>query len=411
MPMALENAETVDVLVAGGGPAGLAAAAAAAGEGAAVLLVERRGAIGDPVHTSGATAIDTVERWGVPRSLWHPVSRARFVSTREEAVFEFDEPPLCVIDVRGTYRWLADRAAAAGAHVETGVRLATPLLVDGGVRGAELAGRDGDRAVGAGVVIDATGYRAAVSKQAGLHPGFSRFGVGYEYELRAPACRQDEIVIVVGERHAPTGYGWAFPWGEDRVRLGVGLHHLDTRADPRRHLDALFADAASLGIDLTGAEVVERHEGLLPAERIPERLVGDGLLAVGDAACQATLLAGEGIRISLAAGDRAGRVAARAVAAGDTSAAGLRGYERAFRAEFGRRLRLGYGLNRRLARLDDRGWDGGVRLLRRIPAPAVPLLLQSEFAAAFMRSLMRAPRVWLPLAKVFAGAALDRSER
>jgi digeranylgeranylglycerophospholipid reductase len=402
--------ETVGVLVAGGGPAGLAAAASAAGEGADVLLVERRPAIGDPVHTSGATAIDTVDRWGVPRSLWHPVSRARFVSTHEEAVFEFDEPPLCVIDVRGTYRWLADRAVALGARVETGVRLAAPLLDDGVVRGADLAGRhDGDRTVDAGVVIDATGYRAAVSKQAGLHPGFSRFGVGYEYELRAPACRQDEIVIVVGERHAPTGYGWAFPWGEDRVRLGVGLHHLDTRADPKQHLDALLGDAASLGIDLTGAEVVERHEGLLPAERVPQRLAGDGVLAVGDAACQATLLAGEGIRISLAAGDLAGRVAARAVAAGDTSADRLGEYERAFRAQFGRRLRLGYALNRRLAGLGDREWDASVRLLRRLPPPAVPLLLQSEFGGELVRSLARAPGVWLPAAKILASTALRRA--
>jgi digeranylgeranylglycerophospholipid reductase len=401
--------ESVDVLVAGGGPAGLAAAAAAAGEGAEVLLVERRPTIGDPVHTSGATALDTVLRWGVPPSLWHPVSRARFVSAGEEAVFEFERPPLCVIDVRGTYRWLACRAVERGARVEAGVNVAAPLIADGAVRGAELDGRDGRRAVGAQVVIDATGYRAAVSKQAGLHPGFSRFGVGYEYELRAPACRQDEIVIVVGGRHAPTGYGWAFPWGEDRVRLGVGLHHTDTRADPEQHLEAMFGDAASLGIDLTGAEIVERHEGLLPAERVPERLVGNGVLAVGDAACQATLLAGEGIRISLAAGDLAGSVAARAAAAGDTSRHGLAAYEERFRAEFGRRLRLGHALNRKLVGLDDRGWDASVRLLRRIPAPAVTLLLQSEFTPELARSLVRAPRAWLPVVRIVAGAVRDHA--
>jgi digeranylgeranylglycerophospholipid reductase len=404
------SAEAVDVLVAGGGPAGLAAAAAAAGEGAEVLLVERRPAIGDPVHTSGATAIETVERRGIPRALWHPISRARFVSSGEEAVFDFDVPPLCVIDVRGTYRWLADRAAAAGARVETGARLERLLLRGGVVGGADLVGPDGSRAVTARVVIDATGYRAAVSKQAGLHPGFTRFGVGYEIELRAPACRQDEIVIVVGERHAPTGYGWVFPWGEERVRVGVGLHHVDTRADPQQHLDALVADAEELGVDLTGAEVVERHEGLLPAERVPERLVGDGVLAVGDAACQATLLAGEGIRVSLAAGELGGRVAARAVAAGDTTAAALVAYERAFRAEFGRRLRFGYALNRRLARLDDREWDAHVRRLRRVPAAAVPLLLQSEFTPALLRSLARTPRVWLPIAKVVTRAVLSQPE-
>jgi digeranylgeranylglycerophospholipid reductase len=399
-------ADSVDVLVAGGGPAGLAAAAAAAGEGAEVLLVERRPAIGDPVHTSGATAIQTVERWAIPRSLWHPISRARFASSGEEAVFEFDEPPLCVIDVRGTYRWLADRAVDLGARVETGVRLVRPLLRDGAVCGADLAGSGGARAVDARVVIDATGYRAAVSKSAGLHPGFTRFGVGYEYELRAPTCRQDEIVIVVGRRHAPTGYGWVFPWGGDRVRAGVGLHHVDTRADPKQHLDALLADAHALGVDLAGSEIVERHEGLLPAERLPERLVADGVLAVGDAACQATLLAGEGIRVSLAAGQLAGRVAAHAAAAGDGSRRALLPYERAFRAEFGRRLRLGYALNRKLAPLDDREWDAHVRQLRRVPSDAVPLLLQSEFTPALLRSLARTPRVWLPIAKVVAGAAL-----
>jgi digeranylgeranylglycerophospholipid reductase len=399
-------AESVDVLVAGGGPAGLAAAAAAAGEGADVLLVERRPEIGDPVHTSGATALETVRRWEIPPTLWHPVSRARFVSSGEEAVFEFDGPPLCIIDVRGTYRWLADRAVERGARVETGVSCAAPVMRGGAVRGAELAGPRGSRAVGAGVVIDATGYRAAVSKQAGLHPGFSRFGVGYEYELHAPACRQDEIVIVVGGRHAPTGYGWAFPWGADRVRLGVGLHHTDTRADPKQYLDAILADASTIGIDLTGAEIVERHEGLLPAERMPPRLVGDGVLAVGDAACQATLLAGEGIRISLAAGDLAGRVAAHAVAAGETTTQGLAPYERGFRAEFGRRLRLGYALNRKLAGLDDRGWDASVRLLRRVPAPAVPLLLQSELTPELARRLARAPRVWVPFSKLIAGALL-----
>ena len=309
------RAEEVDVLVVGGGPAGLAAAAAAAVEGASVLLVERRSSIGHPVHTSGATSFETMSRWRIPRRLWHPVSRARFVSSREEADFEFSSPPLCVIDVRGTYRWLADRAAESGARVETGVRFVAPIVEGRRTCGAELTGRGAARRVRAGVVIDASGYRAAVSKLVGLHPGFSRFGVGYEYELHAPRCRQDEVVVVVGERHAPTGYGWVFPWGDGRVRVGVGLHHSDTRQDPKQHLDALVDDSAAIGVDLSGAEIVEHHVGLVPAERLPDRLVGDGVLAVGDAACQATLVAGEGIRLSLAAGDLAGHVAARAVAA------------------------------------------------------------------------------------------------
>jgi digeranylgeranylglycerophospholipid reductase len=401
-------ADAVDVLVVGGGPAGLSAAAAAADAGASVLVVERRPEIGQPVHTSGATAPATIERFGVPRRLWHPVTRIRFVSSAEEAVFEYATPPLCILDVRGTYRWLAARAAERGARVETQARFVAPALEDGAVRGAEVVVRGRKDLIGARVVVDASGYRAAVSKRADLHPGFERFGVGYEYELVAQACRQDEAVIVVGETYAPAGYGWVFPWGEDRVRVGVGVHHADTRADPRRHLDLLVASCGELGVDLSGASVVEHHVGLVPAERLPARLVADGVLAVGDAGCQATLVAGEGIRISLVAGQLAGQVAGRAAVSGDTRREALLPYERGFRKEFGRRLRVGYALNRRLARLDDRGWDDKVRLLRRLPPGAVPLLLQSEFTLSLARELAAAPRTWLPLGRTASAALIGR---
>ena len=265
-------ADAVDVLIVGGGPAGLSAAAAAADAGASVLVVERRREIGEPVHTSGGTALATVERFGVPRSLWHPVPRGRFVSSSEEAVFDYQTAPLCVIDVRGTYRWFASRAVERGARVETRVRFVAPTIERGVVRGAELVSPGGRKLIRARVLVDASGYRAAVSKLAGLHPGFTRFGVGYEYELVAPSCRQDEAVIVVGEDYAPAGYGWVFPWGEGRVRVGVGVHHADTRADPRRYLDVLMAACSKLGIDVSGSSVIEHHFGLVPAERVPARL-------------------------------------------------------------------------------------------------------------------------------------------
>jgi digeranylgeranylglycerophospholipid reductase len=336
-------------------------------------VVERNAEIGEPVRTSGGTSIEFTRSFGIPEALYHPISRVRFVGPNSDAAFDYSDPVMCVLDVRNTYRYLAEQAVENGAVVRTGHQAVATRVHDGRVVGCDE--------ISAAVTIDASGYRSVVSKQSGLHPGFTRFGVGSEYELAAPRCRQDEAVLIVGRRWAPAGYAWVFPWGGDRVRFGVGVHHADVHDDPHELLDALVEGAAAFGVDLSGAGVREVHRGLIPADEPPERLVGDGVLAVGDAACQATLVVGEGIRIAMIAGTLAGDVAAQAVASGNVTREGLAPYERDFRAAYADTLALGRALNERIAAYDDHDWDEALRLLATMPPALVANLLQSQPAA------------------------------
>src|SRR5258707_14246952 len=68
-----------DVLVVGGGPAGLAAAEAAARTGVRVALLERQKEIGYPVHTSGGSWISDMRALGLPAELYHPLPRRAFL--------------------------------------------------------------------------------------------------------------------------------------------------------------------------------------------------------------------------------------------------------------------------------------------------------------------------------------------
>lgn len=393
--MTAASARQVDVLVVGGGPAGLAAARTAADAGLETLVVERELEIGEPVHTSGATTVAAMREFDVTPSCYHVLDRWRFVSPGASATFDAGEDAICALDVRGTYRHLASLARDAGATVRTGARATEPLLEGGRVAGCRVATGEGELEVRARAVVDASGYRAAVARRAGLHPGFTRFGVGAEVELVAPRYDQGEALLVVGERWAPVGYGWAFPWGEGRVRVGVGVHHGDVRDDPRRLLETLLGDADRLGIDLRGARETERHHGLIPAESMPHALVGDGILCVGDAGAQATLVVGEGIRLGLVAGRLGGATIARALAAGAATAGALRPYEEEFRRRFGRNLAIGYALNRRLATYSDRDWDDRVRLLGTVPSELVTRLLMSEFGGRDLALwLLRRPDMW-----------------
>ncbi|HEX8729006.1 MAG TPA: FAD-dependent oxidoreductase, partial [Ktedonobacterales bacterium] len=73
MTAATEGARQYDVLIVGGGPAGLSAAEAAAKAGARVAVLERRKEIGYPVHTSGGSWISDMRAIGVPADLYYPI--------------------------------------------------------------------------------------------------------------------------------------------------------------------------------------------------------------------------------------------------------------------------------------------------------------------------------------------------
>ena len=57
---------------------------------------------------------------GIPPSLYNPVKRYAFCSKNNEVIIEGEKPGAAVLNVRGTYRWLAERARNAGAEIMTG---------------------------------------------------------------------------------------------------------------------------------------------------------------------------------------------------------------------------------------------------------------------------------------------------
>jgi len=317
-------------------------------------------------------------------------------SPNEEVEFVFKKPVGCVIDVRGMYKFLAERASHSGTNILTGVRAEYPLLDGNRVIGCSAKGETGESYnIYSKIVIDAGGYRSSISKKSGLHSGFTRFGVGSEYDMVAPNCRQDEALLIVGNRYAPSGYAWVFPWGQSRVRVGVGILHADARANPQEHLKIFLEEADSFGVDLSGAEIKEHHYGMMPAEGVASQLVGDGIMAVGDAAGQASLVVGEGIRLCMLAGQLAGTVAVQALQSGRFDRQVLEPYEQLFRSKYGRNLIIGHIMNERMATYDDAKWDDKVRLLKAVPPSLLLKFLQSEFSPAeIVPWIATRPNLW-----------------
>jgi digeranylgeranylglycerophospholipid reductase len=399
-----------DVLVVGGGPAGLSAAEAAAKTGARVALLERRKEIGYPVHTSGGSWISDMKALGIPADLYHPIRSVTFLSPNRSARFDYAEPVCCVLDVRGVYQYVAGRAVAAGTELFPGSPVERPIVEDGKVVG--VVAKDHRNRVGewrAPVVIDASGFSSTLVTRVGLRKGFQRYGYGAEYDLMAPNYDQDMLYLIMGSQVAPSGYAWAFPRGKGRVRLGVGVIRPDVDADAREYLDTFTERLPNLAPDFKGASPVEYHTGLFPSEGVVESFVRDGLIATGDSAGQGSTLVGEGIRFALYSGAMAGEVAGEAARAGDTTAERLARYERQWRARFGREMDISYIVNQRIAQWTDAQWDDSMDLLTRLtPAQAADLLRGDYSVGLFLGVLRRNPRLLRTGARKFFDLAMQR---
>jgi digeranylgeranylglycerophospholipid reductase len=298
-------------------------------------------------------------------------------------VFEWAKPVMCVIDVRRVFQFLAGRAIEAGARIRLATAAEAPILEGGRVTGVRTA----TEILHSRVVIDATGYKSALMKQAGLDPGFRRFGVGAEYDLYAPHCDQAEAVLMVGGV-APSGYAWVFPWGAHRVRAGVGIIHPDHRGRPEDFLDRWMSALPGLGVDLRGASPVEQHAGLIPSERFADRFAGDGILGVGDAAGHASSLLGEGIRWAIQAGRMAGEAAADALENGDCSRSALGAFEKKWRKKFGTNLKLAHRINQRIAGWDDAHWDRRMSIVKRMSPDQFAAALRTDLTGGLLWSLL-----------------------
>lgn len=382
-----------DVIVVGAGPAGTSAADYAARQGVRVCLLEKATEIGCPIRTSGATFVPKLRELGIPPHLYHGLRVLRFVGPTRSARFEYPDPVACVLDVRGLYQHLAMEAAARGVEIRLARHVTDACRASDG-RWKITARIAGDQEqYSAPVVIDASGFARVVQLKAKLREPVERFGFGVEYDLFTPEWPEDEAALVVGSRVAPAGYGWVFPRGSGRTRVGVGVIRPDTNARPHDYLDRLLRTSL-VASELKHAQPIEMHVGYIPSEPSGTRFVYDGLLAIGDAAGHASALVGEGIRYAIVAGRQAGAIAGECVRNRDCSSAALRRFEKMWHAEQGRFMRIAYGVNLRLVRYTDQMWDNRVALLQRVPPDLFLRALMSEFTVGWAaRVALHVPQV------------------
>jgi digeranylgeranylglycerophospholipid reductase len=370
-----------DVIVVGGGPAGLLAARDHASAGYSVVVLAEHDQIGVPVHCTGVLGVDAFDELELPRhTILQTAHAARFISADGSSLLIDHERVRSAVIDRGAFDGaLAASASAAGAEIRTGCRVRHIDVASDGVSVSTATGMLPSRAC---VIACGANYR--FNRRLGL--GLPRVFV-HSAQREVPFQQTDCVEVYLGRQVAAGGFGWLVPFrrgGSPYARVGVMCESRARAAFKQlsQRIGARFDVSPEWG---------EPRVKILPLAPVA-RTWSARVLAVGDAAGLVKATTGGGIYFGLLSGKIAAEVLGGALREDRLTASRLREYERRWRARLWPEMRAGLAFRTMATRLNDRAIDAVIELGR--VDGIVPLLKQTadfNWHGAAARSLLRNP--------------------
>ncbi|MEK0349994.1 MAG: NAD(P)/FAD-dependent oxidoreductase [Nitrosopumilus sp.] len=377
-----------DLVVVGAGPAGSSAAFAAAKNGIKVALLEKENSIAETVRTSGVTWIQSIKEFGIPDDCFNPIRNFSFCSPNNEITISDSIPRAAVLDVRKTFRWLANEAKKAGADIFVKINVNEVIKNDkGDIVGIRGSGSNGKITFHSKVVIDASGFPSIVCKAMGFVTQWKRFGAGAEYEAKVEKVDSETWWLMVGQQYSPAGYAWIFPLGNNIVRIGVGIGKPESKVDPTQRLEELMKSKLGPIKKLGKITPIEFHYGLIPNDGLSRKTVYNNLILVGDSAGQANPLVLEGIRYAIKFGRVAGKVSSDAIKTGKTDESELYPYEENWKKEIESKIKSAGKVQDRWIGLSDEEWDKELDIIKELKAEEFIDFIKADFGLSNMIKL------------------------
>lgn len=353
-----------DAIVVGAGCAGSVAAYELAKAGKSVLMIERGNYAGAKNMTGGriyshalkAVFPDFESEAPLERRITH--ERISLMAPDANLTVDFSSEDMKAEGsdsysvLRGPFdQWLASKAEDAGVECIYGIPVEELVKDESG----KIVGvRAGEDEITAEVVILCDGVNSLLSEQAvgAKRPPASGVAVGIKQVIELPASVITDRVLAESDSD---GAAWLFAGdatkgtfgggfmytNRDSISLGIVAGIEATMTEGKAPVYQMLEDLKahpSVAPLIKGGKVVEHSGHMVPEGGInimPE-LTGDGVMLAGESAMMCINLGYQvrGMDFAVAAGMHAGREAAKAIDAGDTSKAGLAGYVRALEDSF-----------------------------------------------------------------------------
>lgn len=331
--------EKFDVIVVGAGTAGCLTAKTTAKAGLDTLLIDLKKKQDIGLKVCGdAIGKHHFEHLGLKPPTGAELERVM------EGVRVFSPDNETIFDVRGEglsgfllnrhafgQRLLKD-AVDAGAVLWDSTQVLEPIVENGYVKGVKAKRLKTQRSteLTAKVTVEASGFpailRKKLPKNLGIDAEVENRDVEACYreirELKRPLEDPELCQIYLTQKITPGGYYWIFPKGDSRVNVGLGVAMTKGFPNPK---NILYKHIVSKPV-FKNSKIIEGGAWCVPTRRPLDNMVGNGIIIVGDAACQVNPIHGGGIGPSMKGGTIAGKTIVGAIEKDNWSYDGLWAY-------------------------------------------------------------------------------------
>jgi len=272
-----------DVLVVGGGPAGISVSDAASSSDLDVVCIDKNEKIGEPVKCAEGIGEYLLEKlpFNFPDELleWK-IDGLKFVVNGEEYVKEGAEWAGYSISRDKVDSWLASRAKNNGAQIMKETEFKR-LERRENKNVSLVETRNGTMEIESRYVVGADGVVSDIAKSLGIEPE-RKPGYVYSWEARGLDIDSPQYEYLFLDEFSPHGYGYMFPKSENVANIGVG--DLFTREGIEQKFEE-FMRSSYMENCLEDAELVTEKSGQAPFR--DRHTIADGnIYFVGDSANQ-----------------------------------------------------------------------------------------------------------------------------
>ena len=357
-------------------------------------MFEKDEAIAQNIRTSGVTWIDEIEKLGIHREYYNPIKKYSFLSPSNEVTIGGSVARSCVLNVRGTYQYLASLAAESGAELMIKSNVTNVKVnSENRIAGLKVSTNKGDLTVDCNLVIDASGFSSSVARRLGIVSEWKRYGIGAEYECYCENIDNETWVLLVGQMYSNAGYGWIFPLSKNRARIGVGVGRPESNMDPLQRLHFIMEKKLKPLDKMGKIQPLELHYGFIPNEGLRRSTVSDGLILVGDSAGQSNPLVLEGIRYAIEFGRLAGEIGVKSLSY-NSNRESLLDYERICKSKMESKIKSALRVQYRWLHLSDEEWDKEIEILKDLSYYDFLDFIKAEFSTInMMRLALNHPRL------------------